>query len=329
MKSGKRQRKMSVDALFEKAAAKTVLAPMAGYTDPAFRKICHEYGAALTVTEMVSSKAVTMNNALTKTLLKTFDGDSPCLVQIFGHEPDVMAQSLLIPEMQVFDGVDINMGCPVKKIVGNGDGSALPENPALAAKCIGAVKNAVKNKTVSVKFRLGVSDDKNAADFAKLCADSGADFITVHFRTRKQMYSGAADFSVLPQIVKCGIPVFANGDIVSRRQYLQLIDGGAYGVAVGRGALGRPYIFSQIAGLPFREDVLHTVLRHLNLLRTYLPHRVVNNEMKKHIAFYLKGMRDSKQTVAAVMQCKDSDEMISLIESYFEKYPHYRVIEND
>lgn len=320
---------MLVDSLFSQASAKTILAPMAGYTDPAFRTICHGFGVGLTVTEMVSSKAITMNNQLTKTLLKTFDGDTPCFVQIFGHEPEVLAQSLQIPEMQVFDGVDINMGCPVKKIVGNGDGSALLENPKLAAKCISAVKDAVKNKFVSVKFRLGVSDDKNAADFAKMCADSGADFVTVHFRTRKQMYAGTADFSTLPQIVKCGVPVFANGDVTTRNQYLQLTEMGAYGVAVGRGALGRPFVFSQIANLPFQMDVLQVILQHLNLLKTYLPHRVVNNEMKKHIAFYLKGMRNAKQTVVAVMQCKEVDEMISSVNNYFTKNPQYRVITND
>lgn len=319
---------MSVDALFQKAAAKTILAPMAGYTDPAFRAICHSFGVGLTVSEMVSSKAIEMNNQLTKTLLKKFVDDSPCFVQIFGHEPDVLANSLQIPEMQCFDGVDINMGCPVKKIVSNGDGSALLENVKLASQCISAVKKAV-GKYLSVKFRLGVSDDKGAADFAKMCADSGADFITVHFRTRKQMYSGNADFSTLPQIVKCGIPVFANGDVTTRQQYLRLTEMGAYGVAVGRGALGRPYVFSQIADLPYKMDVLDTVLQHLRLLEQYLPHRVVNNEMKKHIAFYLKGMRNSKQTVVAVMQSADTCEVVELLKKYFEENSQYMVITND
>lgn len=317
---------MSVETLFANTPARTVLAPMAGYTDPAFRKICHGYGVGLTVTEMVSSKAVTMNNQLTKTLLKQFEGDKPCFVQIFGHEPQVLADSLAVAEMKQFDGVDINMGCPVKKIVGNGDGSALLENPRLASRCISAVKSAVGGKPVSVKFRLGVDESKHAADFAKMCADSGADFVTVHFRTRKQMYSGAADFSVLPQIVKCGIPVIANGDVASREQYQNLLAKGAFGVAVGRGALGKPYVFSQIADIPFRFDVLQAVLRHLRLMNTYLPHRVVNNEMKKHIAFYLKGMRNAKSTLVSVMQSKDIDEIVSLVTDYFDKNPQFKVI---
>ncbi len=320
---------MSVEKLFQNAAAKTILAPMAGYTDPAFRKICHGYGVGLTVTEMVSSKAIEMNNSLTKTLLKKFDGDSPCMVQIFGHEPSVLAESVKIDEMQVFDGVDINMGCPVKKIVGNGDGSALLENPKLASKCIQAVKVAVGDKPLSVKFRLGVSDSSGAVDFAKMCADSGADFITVHFRTRKQMYSGNADYTLLPQIAKCGVPVFANGDVTTRGQYLQLLEQGAYGVAVGRGALGKPYIFSQLANLPFEFDVLKTVLQHVELLGQYLPHRVVNNEMKKHVAYYLKGMRGAKQTLIAVMQATCMEEIELQLKKYFEQNSEYGVIRND
>lgn len=320
---------MSVEKFFENAPAKTILAPMAGYTDPAFRKICHEYGVALTVTEMVSSKAIEMNNALTKTLLKRFDGDGPSFVQIFGHEPSVLAESVKIEEMQSFDGVDINMGCPVKKIVGNGDGSALLENPKLASKCISAVKLAAGDKPLSVKFRLGVSDSGGAVDFAKMCADSGADFITVHFRTRKQMYSGNADYSLLPQIVKCGIPVFANGDVTSRERYLSLLEQGAYGVAVGRGALGKPYIFSQMANLPFKFDVVKAVMNHVDMLASYLSDRVVNNEIKKHVAYYLKGMRGAKQTLIAVMQATCKEEIQTQLRNYFENNSEYGVICND
>lgn len=309
---------MSVEKLFENAPARTILAPMAGYTDPAFRSICRNYGVGLTVTEMVSSKAIVMNNRQTYQLLKRFDNDTPCFVQIFGHEPQVMADSVLRDELQGFDGVDINMGCPVKKIVGNGDGSALLENPKLASQCISAVKRAIGGKPLSVKFRLGVSDDSTVCDFAKMCADSGADFITVHFRTRKQMYAGTADFSTLPQIVKCGIPVFANGDVSTRADYLRLTEAGAFGVAVGRGALGRPCVFSQIAGVDCEMDVLQTVLQHIDMLNEYLPHRVVNNEMKKHVAFYLKGMRNAKQTAVAVTMSKSVEEIVRLVTEFLE-----------
>lgn len=313
---------------FDTAPTHTILAPMAGYTDPAFRSICRDYGVMLTVTEMVSSKAIVMNNQLTKTLLKRFDNDTPCFVQIFGHEPDVMAESLQCEQLAAFEGVDINMGCPVKKIVSNGDGSALLENPRLASACISAVKKTIGNKPLSVKFRLGVEDSTGAADFAKTCVDSGADFLTVHFRTRKQMYMGQADYSTLPQIAKCGVPVFANGDVSTRAQYLNLLEMGAFGVAVGRGALGKPYVFAQIAGTSYKMDVLQTILRHIELLNTYLPHRVVNNEMKKHVAFYLKGMRGAKQTVVEVMQAKSVEQIVCAVENFLQNNPNRVVLSN-
>lgn len=306
------------------SGAKTVLAPMAGYTDAAFRTICRGFGAALTVTEMVSSKALVMNNSLTETLLKRFE-DAPCFVQIFGHEPQVMADSAQLDKMQDFEGLDINMGCPVRKIVSNGDGSALMQNPALASRCIAAVRK-VWTKPLSVKFRLGVADSAGAADFAKMCADSGADFVTVHFRTRVQMYSGNADYSALADIVKCGIPVFANGDVTSRKQYLRLTEEGAYGVSVGRGALGRPYIFAMLAGQKGSADVQELILRHMRLLRSYLPDKVVANEMKKHAVCYLKGMRDAKKTATACALAHDSHTTEQLVRQYFEQYPQNRVV---
>ena len=238
----------NVCEIFAHSAAKTVLAPMAGYTDFAFRKVCRTYGVALTVTEMVSSKALVMNNALTRIMLKREDGDAPCFCQVFGHEPQVMADSVLFPEVAAYEGVDINMGCPVHKIVSNGDGSALMEHPELAAKCISAVRQALPaDKPLSVKFRLGVTDDSLAVDFAKMCRDSGADFVTVHFRTRKQMYAGNADFRLLDDLVATGIPVVANGDVRCKTDYDNLISRGAFAVAVGRSALGNPQIFAQIA----------------------------------------------------------------------------------
>ena len=182
-----------INKLFDGISSRTILAPMAGYTDLAFRKICHSYGAGLTVTEMVSSKALVMGNELSRKMLRRLPDDGNTFCQIFGHEPSVMADSVRLDEVCQYEGVDINMGCPVHKIVSNGDGSALLESPTLAAKCISAVKLAIGDKPLSVKFRLGVSDGSGAVDFAKLCRDSGADFITVHFRTRKQMYSGSAD----------------------------------------------------------------------------------------------------------------------------------------
>ena len=294
-----------------------MLAPMAGYTDFAFRSVCREYGVALTVTEMVSAKALVMGNQLTQTMLHREPNDTPCFCQLFGHEPEVLAESATMVDVAAFEGIDINMGCPVRKIVGNGDGSALMENPKLASQCIAAVKQAIGDKPLSVKFRLGVSDDSLAVDFAKMCRDSGADFVTVHFRTRKQMYAGNADFTLLPQLVNVGIPVVANGDVRTKAQYDALIAGGAFAVAVGRGALGNPQLFAELAAKPYQIDVLHTIRHQTAMLAELYPDRVVANEMKKHISFYLKGKRGAKATIVAVNACKCTVEMLKLVQNYF------------
>lgn len=320
---------MSVDTLFKNAQTKTILAPMAGYTDFAFREICHDYGVGLTVTEMVSSKALVMCSELSRKMLFRLGGDAPSFCQIFGHEPDVMADSVKIPEIMQYDGVDINMGCPVKKIVSNGDGSALLENPALASKCISAVKSALKDKPLSVKFRLGVSDSGNAVDFAKMCRDSGADFITVHFRTRRQMYSGAADFTLLEDIANVGLPVFANGDIVSREQYLNLLDRGAYGVAIGRGAVGRPYIFAELADKPYQMDVYGVINRHAKALSQVFADRVVCNELKKHVACYLKGKRGAKSVIVACNSAKTTQQILDTVADFLQTNPQFAYILNN
>lgn len=305
----------------------TVLAPMAGYTDFAFRAICRDYGASLTVTEMVSSKALVMGNGLSRLMLYRDIVDKPCFCQIFGHEPDVMAASVRLDEVASYEGVDINMGCPVRKIVNSGDGSALLEDPRLAARCISAVKRAIGDKPLSVKFRLGVSDSGGAVDFAKMCADSGADFVTVHFRTRKQMYSGVADYSLLPQIAATGIPVIANGDITTREQALELINMGAKGVAVGRGALGKPYVFAELRGEHYRFDVMAAIERHVELLLKVFSERVVANEMKKHVAAYLKGRRNGKLVATEAMSAHNLEQILTPCRNFFALYPDFRSVQ--
>lgn len=320
---------MSVETLFKKAQTHTILAPMAGYTDFAFREICHDYGVGLTVTEMVSSKALVMNSDLSRKMLFKLQGDSPSFCQIFGHEPEVMATSVQIDEVKQYDGVDINMGCPVRKIVSNGDGSALLENPALASQCITAVKKAIGFKPLSVKFRLGVVDSSKAVDFSKMCRDSGADFITVHFRTRRQMYSGVADYSLLEDIANVGLPVFANGDITTRAQYLDFLNRGAYGVAVGRGAVGRPYIFAEIAGNSYTMDLYGVIERHAKALSQVFVDRVVCNELKKHIACYLKGKRNAKNTIVACNSAKTTQQILDMLAGFISANSQYAQVTND
>ena len=304
----------------------TILAPMAGYTDFAFRHICRGYGVGLTVTEMISSKALTMGNELTHKMLYRTEDDQPCFCQIFGHEPAVLAESVKIDGVAAYEGIDINMGCPVKKIVGNGDGSALLENPQLASKCISAVKLVLKDKPLSVKFRLGVADSNGAVDFAKMCRDSGADFITVHFRTRKQMYAGNADYSLLPDIANVGLPVFANGDVTCREQYEKLLEMGAYGVAVGRGALGRPYVFAELSGSGYEMDLYQTIKLHAEMLGRLYSDRVVTNEMKKHVCCYLKGKRNAKNTVVAVNSACAVSEILDEVAAFSASNPQYQKV---
>ena len=306
---------------------RTMLAPMAGYTDYAFRHICRRYGVGLTVTEMISAKALTMGSELSFKMLHRTDGDKPCFCQIFGHEPEVLADSVKFDDVAAYEGIDINMGCPVKKIVSNGDGSALLENPKLVAKCITAVKLALGDKPLSVKFRLGVSDSDGAVDFAKTCKDSGADFITVHFRTRKQMYSGDADFTLLPEIAKIGIPVFANGDVSTREQYEKLLNMGAYGVAIGRGALGRPYIFAELEGRAYEMDMYETVKLHADMLSQLYSDRVVANELKKHVCCYLKGKRNAKNTIVAANTASTVDEILNEVAAFIENNPQYEKVQ--
>ena len=317
---------MSVDKLFANASANTILAPMAGYTDFAFRSICRQYGVGLTVTEMVSSKALTMDNQLSKQMLYRKDNDTPCFCQIFGHEPSVMADSVQLPEVAAYEGVDINMGCPVKKIVRNGDGSALLETPKLASQCIAAVKRAIGDKPLSVKFRLGVSDSNHAVDFAKMCRDSGADFITVHFRTRTQMYAGNADYTLLSKLAKVGLPLFANGDVATRQQYIQLLERGAYGVAIGRGALGRPYVFAEVANQPYELNLYDTVNRHANMLLKVFGDRVVANELKKHVSAYLRGKRNGKLTIVAVNASHTVKEILDLVAEFIAANPQFEKV---
>ena len=294
------------------------LAPLAGYTNYAFRRLCKGYGAGLCYTEMVSAKGLKYGSENTEELLYTDEGEGLTAAQIFGHDPSVMAQSVQLDCMQDFAAVDINMGCPVKKIVGNGEGSALLENPTLAGQIISSVKKAT-NKPVCVKFRLGVNDDSNVVNFAKMCCDNGADLLTVHFRTRKQMYSGQADFTTLPAIVKASsVPVVANGDVATNQQYQRLIDMGAYAVAVGRNALGNPQIFSQIKGEQTYVDLLALITNHIQLMLAHKPERVVCNEFKKHAAFYLKGIRGAKQTIVAVHTAHSVDEQLQLITNFLQ-----------
>ena len=227
-----------------------ILAPMAGFTDLAFRKMCSDFGAGLTTTEMISAKALHYKNKKTEDMLFSLDGESPKAVQIFGHEPDIMAEAVKNPLLEKFDIIDINMGCPAPKIYTNGDGSALMQNMELAEAVISACVKAT-DKPVTVKFRLGHNENEiNVIEFAKMCERAGAAAITVHGRTKVQGYSGKVDYEKIAEVKKAvGIPVFANGDCRSKEDFDNILKiTGCDGVMIGRAAIGKPEIFAEMLG---------------------------------------------------------------------------------
>lgn len=299
------------------------LAPMAGVADRAFREICHDYGATYVVSEMVSSKGLTMCDRKSKSLLLLSEKERPAAAQIFGSDPKIMAESAL--ECMKFspDAIDINMGCPAPKIAGNGGGSALLKDPALASEIMKQVRKAV-DIPVTVKIRLGWdSDSINCTEMAKRAEDAGMDAITVHGRTRMQMYAPPVDRKMIAQVKKAvSIPVIGNGDIVDGVTAAQMIEEtGCDYVMVGRGALGRPWVFSQISAYLHDERILpeppvsermRVMVKHIRLICEYKGERVGIKEARKHAAWYIKGIKGAaqyRQQVGALESIEQLEEL--------------------
>lgn len=280
------------------------LAPMAGVTDKAFRILCREYGCGLVYTEMVSSKGLYYGSKKTNLLLDIDDKEAPVIVQIFGSDPDIMADMAeQISENEKVVSIDINMGCPAPKIVKNGEGSALMKNPELAERIVKKVVSKSK-KPVSVKFRKGWDENSvNAVEFAKMVEAAGASFIAVHGRTREQMYSGHADWDIIRRVKEAvKIPVIGNGDVVDEDSAKKMFDEtGCDAILIGRGALGTPWIFKRIiyyfeTGQKIPdisiEEKFDVILRHLKMAEEFKGRQGII-EMRKHIAWYLKGLKNS------------------------------------
>ena len=281
-----------------------ILAPMAGVTDLPFRLLCKEQGAGLVCMEMVSAKAITFRNRNTQALMEIDEREMPVSLQLFGSDPAVMAQAAAMIEERPFAILDINMGCPVPKVAGNGEGSALMKDPVLAGKVIEAVVRAVQ-KPVTVKIRKGFdAEHVNAVQIARIAEESGAAAVAVHGRTRDQYYSGRADWDIIRQVKEAvSIPVIGNGDVISPQAAEDLMtQTGCDGVMIARGARGNPWIFQRILdwqrtgrdpGQPGTAAVREMMLRHARMLIECKGEYTGIREMRKHVAWYTAGFPHS------------------------------------
>ena len=289
------------------------LAPLAGYTNAVFRNMCFGLGAGLTFTEMVSAKGLCYGSEKTKELLEVSEGYSGIKAcQIFGSDPVIMERAAKSGDLAPFDLIDINMGCPMPKIYNNGEGSALMNYLPLAGKIISAVKKS--GKAVSVKFRIGLKVDSIiAAEFAKMCEDSGADLICVHGRVRDKIYAGEVNTRAIAEAKNAvSIPVIANGGIFASSDAEKLLERtGADGVAIARGAMYRPWIFAEITGREY--DIKSLVLRQLEDTKKTYGERFACVFMRKMIAFYIKGMPNSTSIKINLFKCADCEEVKDIL----------------
>lgn len=305
------------------------LAPMAGVADRAFRELCIEFGAAYVVTEMVSSKGLTMHDRKSDSLMVLGETEKPAAVQIFGCEPETMAEAAKKAAETGCVAIDINMGCPAPKIAGNGGGSALMKDPDLAARITEAVVKAVE-LPVTVKFRSGWDENSiNAVHFAKLQENAGASVITVHGRTRKQMYAPPVNLGIIKEVKEAvSIPVIGNGDIVDALSAKNMYDVTECDfIMVGRGALGAPWVFNQIneylkSGTilpdPPIEEKMDIMIRHIGKLCEYKGDYVGMREARKHAAWYIKGIRGAASLRQEIGSLESMEQLCAIAKKVTE-----------
>lgn len=304
------------------------LAPMAGVTDLPFRLICKEMGAGLVFSEMISAKGLFYGSENTKKLLEINENERPTAIQLFGSDPNILADMAKSIEDLNFDIIDINMGCPAPKIVRNGEGSALMDNPKLIGQIVNAV---VKNqsKPVTIKIRKGFSSH-NALEVAKTAEENGAYAVSIHGRTRGQYYTGKADWGIIKEIKQnLSIPVIGNGDVTSPETAKKMFDyTGCDAIMIGRAAEGNPWIFKrtlhylktgELLPPPSPSEKFNVILKHLNMLVDFKGEYIGIREMRKNIAWYTKGLKASSEFRVNVNKTESYEDLVNLIYDYFKK----------
>ena len=317
-----------------KLAAPLALAPMAGITDLPFRLICRRLGCGMTVSEMVSAKGLLYKNVKTTEMLRIDDGERPTAIQLFGSVPEELAEAARMVEASGADMIDFNMGCPVPKIVNNGEGSALMKNPQLAHDILAAMVKAVKIP-VTVKFRAGWDDSsRNAVEIAKAVEAAGVSAVAVHGRTRQQFYEGKADWGIIAEVKQAvKVPVFGNGDIFTVEDGLRMLaETGVDGLMIGRGADGNPWIFRELAAVlrgeerpaaPSLQERLAQAAEHLDMLIDYKGEHISVKEMRRHISAYLKGLPHAAEFRGRFHKVDTREQFMELLAEYAACAAHY------
>ena len=305
-----------------------VLAPMAGVTDLPFRLLCKEQGVGLICMEMVSAKAIYYKNKNTESLLEIHPDETPVSLQLFGSDADIMSEMAKKIEERPFSILDINMGCPVPKVVNNGEGSALMKNPKLVREIVSKMSKAIE-KPVTVKIRKGFDEEHvNAVEIAKIAEDAGAAAIAVHGRTRQQYYSGKADWEIIAKVKEAvSVPVIGNGDVTDADSAMRMLkETGCDGVMIGRAVQGNPWIFREILSRindgivlprPTMEEMRDMIIRHAKLQLEYKGEYTAIREMRKHVSWYTTGLPGSAKFRKHVNELETLEGLIETVEKLF------------